>query len=84
MVIQNRDEAEEQIVVDNFADSNVWDIYMEANIDDLKPKVVTVTNQWQDWLIACFDFWSSKKLHIQLLCTEIHLCAVGELSLDQI
>jgi hypothetical protein len=56
LVIQNRDEAEEQIVVDNFADSNVWDIYMEANIDDLKPKVARDCHKPVAGLFACFDF----------------------------
>lgn len=39
LVVQNRDEIEEQLEIEGFSNSYAWDIYMEACLEDLKPKV---------------------------------------------
>ena len=39
LVIQNRNETEEQVTIEGFADSVVWDVYLEANAESLGLKV---------------------------------------------
>ncbi|XP_073387425.1 dynein regulatory complex subunit 7 isoform X5 [Physcomitrium patens] len=40
LVLQNRDDSEEQVTVEGFADSAVWDVYLETDAATLKPKVL--------------------------------------------
>lgn len=39
LVVQNRSETEEQVTIEGFSDSTVWDVYLEANTENLNLKV---------------------------------------------
>ncbi|KAG0577344.1 hypothetical protein KC19_5G149300 [Ceratodon purpureus] len=47
LVIQNRNETEEQVIIEGFADSLVWDVYMETNTESLKLKLRGLPRTYQ-------------------------------------
>nr|PNR27487.1 hypothetical protein PHYPA_029639 [Physcomitrium patens] len=47
LVLQNRDDSEEQVTVEGFADSAVWDVYLETDAATLKPKLRGLPRSYQ-------------------------------------